>query len=45
MSICILNGVSPSPCLKMKFNEQVVDQINGSDFVATTLSQNYIGTR
>ena len=45
MYIYILNGLFPSPCLKMKFNTQAVNQINGNDFIATTLSQNPIGTR
>ena len=48
-SFYILNDLSPSPCLEMKFNtqvlQQVVDQINGNDFIVTTLSQNSIGSR
>ena len=45
MFIYIFNGLSPSPRLKMKFNAQSVDRINGNDFIATTLSQNSFGTR
>ena len=34
-----------SPCLEMKFNVQVVNQIHEHDFIATKLSQNYVGSR
>ena len=45
MSIYILNGLSPFPCLEMKLNTLALDPINSNDFIATTLSQNNIGLR
>ena len=36
-AIYILHGLLPSPHIKMKFNTQAKDEINGNDFIANTL--------
>jgi Transposase IS4/SAP domain len=40
LGIYILNGLSPSPRVEMKFNPQSIDEINGNDFVFRSFGPN-----
>jgi Transposase IS4 len=40
LGIYILNGLSPSPRVEMKFNPQSIDEVNGNDFVFRSFGSN-----